>query len=124
MATRNRRTLEEQIAQAQKELEQKEARIKELLGRQRSKADKDRTNRLCRRGGFVEKLLPGLTVITDGQFETFVEKILLSDESEKALAELVAQAPAKPQSATDASAKEAAPIAKAAMIPVRTAAMP
>ena len=46
-----RRTLEEQIEQAQKELKQKEARIKELLGRQRSRADKDRTRRLCERGG-------------------------------------------------------------------------
>ena len=80
-----RRTLEEQIELAQEEIKKKETRIKELLQRQRSKADKDRTHRLCRRGGLVEKLLPGLAVITDEQFETFVERFLLSGDAEKGI---------------------------------------
>ena len=50
----------------------------------------------------MEKLLPGLADITDGQFETFVERFLLSGEAEKAIADMVAQATAKPKSDTGA----------------------
>ena len=98
----NRRTLDEQIDLAQKELEQKEARVKELLGRRRSKEDKARTHRLCRRGGLLEKLFPGLAVITDEQFDVFVEKALLSGNAEKVLAELTPPPPTEPQGGADA----------------------
>ena len=102
-----RRTLEEQIELAQEEIKKKETRIKELLQRQRSKADKDRTHRLCRRGGLVEKLLPGLAVITDEQFETFVERFLLSGDAEKAIEGMAAQIPAKPKNNTGTADNEA-----------------
>jgi len=98
----NRRTLDEQIELAQKELKQKEARIKELLGRQRSKEDKARTHRLCRRGGQVEKLFPKLAIITDEQFNIFVEKALLSGYAGKILNELMPTSPAEPESGMDA----------------------
>ena len=81
-------------------------RLRANAKRYRNSLGKDRTHRLCRRGGLVEKLLPGLTVITDGQFETFVEKILLSGEAEKALDELVASSPVKTQISTDAMGDE------------------
>jgi hypothetical protein len=84
----NRRTLEEQIEMAQKELKEREARVKELLGRQRSKTDKERTHRLCKRGGYIEKVLPGVIVITDEQFETFVKETLLTGYAEKVLMRL------------------------------------
>ncbi|MDR2572684.1 MAG: DUF3847 domain-containing protein [Oscillospiraceae bacterium] len=101
MEKAKRRTLDEQIELAQKELEQKEARIKELKQRRRSKADKERTHRLCRRGGLVEKLLPSLIVITDEQFDTFVEEILLSEKAEKLLGELAALTTAETKNAID-----------------------
>jgi len=97
----NRRTLNEQIELAQKELKQKEARIKELLGRQRSKEEKARTHRLCRRGGQVEKLLPKLAIISDEQFDVFVEKALLSGYAGKILNELMPTPPAEPENGTD-----------------------
>jgi hypothetical protein len=103
----NRRTLDEQIELAQKELKQKEARIKELLGRQRSKEEKARTHRLCRRGGQVEKLLPKLAVITDEQFDVFVEKVLLSGYAGKILNELMPIPPVEPESGTDATGSTA-----------------
>ena len=96
----NRRTLDEQIEQAQKELAQKEARVKELLGRQRSKEDKARTHRLCRRGGLVEKLLPNLAIITDKQFDAFLEKTLLTGDAEKILAAMLPAPPAEPKGGT------------------------
>jgi hypothetical protein len=105
----NRRTLDEQIELAQKELETKEKRVKELLGRQRSKKDKERTNRLCRRGGQVEKLLPKLKLITDKQFDTFVEKTLLSGYAERILNEIMPTPPDEPGDNTSASGKTATP---------------
>ena len=80
-----RRTLEEQIEQAQKEQAQKEARVKELLSRKRTQDDKARTHRLCRRGGYLESNLPELITITDDQFHIFVEKALLSEFARKIL---------------------------------------
>jgi hypothetical protein len=107
-----RRTLDEQIELAQEELRKKEARIKELLGRQRTKADKERTHRLCRRGGLVEKLLPALAIITDEQFESFVERILLTGDAERVLAELTPPAAGESDDGGDASVGDAAPISK------------
>ena len=85
MAKKQRRTLEEQIAQALEELKQKEARVRDLRARQRTQDDKARTHRLCRRGGYLESKLPELITITDEQFYTFVEKALLSGFAQKIL---------------------------------------
>ena len=86
-----RKTLDEQIELAQKELKEREARIKMLLGRQRSKADSDRTHRLCKRGGLMEKLMPELITLTDKQIDIFIEKCLLTDYTRKVINELSAQ---------------------------------
>ena len=86
-----RRTLEEQIEQAQKELKQKEARIKELLGRQRSRADKDRTRCLCERGGYLERILPETIMLETEQFNTFLDKTLLTDFARRILNGLATQ---------------------------------
>ena len=97
-----RRTLDEQIAFAQKELEQKEARVKDLLGRQRSKEDKARTNRLCRRGGLVEKLHPRLAKFTDEQFNLFVDLVLKSDQTKSVLDEIMPPEPDEADNGTGA----------------------
>jgi len=81
----NRKTLNEQIAAAREEMAQKEARVKELLQRQKEENRKARTHRLCKRGGQVEKLLPGLAELTEEQFEIFVQKTLLTGFAEKIL---------------------------------------
>ena len=81
----NRKTLNEQIAAAREEMAQKEARVKELLQRQKEENRKARTHRLCKRGGQAEKLLPGLAELTEEQFETFVQKTLLTGFAEKIL---------------------------------------
>ena len=85
MAKKQRRTLEEQIELALKELKQKESRLRDLRARQRTQDDKARTHRLCRRGGYLESKLPELIMITDDQFYTFVEKALLSGFAQKLL---------------------------------------
>ena len=97
----NRRTLDEQIDAALKERDQKEKRIKELLARRRSKEDKDRTHRLCRRGGLVEKLHPRLAKINDEEFSLFVEMVLKTGHTKRILDEIM---PPEPEETEGSSA--------------------
>ena len=55
------------------------------------KERKDRTNRLCKRMGFFEKLLPDTIPLTEEQFKTFLEKTVLTEHSRHILDGLTAQ---------------------------------
>ena len=70
----NRKTLEQQIAQAQAEIQQRENRLKELLNKQKDKERKERNHRLCKRMGLIEKYLPDTIPLTDEQFVAFIEE--------------------------------------------------
>lgn len=84
----NRKTINEKIEAAKLEKEQAEARIKQLIQQQKAQERKARNHRLCERGGKLEKLLPELARLTEEQFETFVEKCLLTSFTRRTLAEL------------------------------------
>jgi NCAIR mutase (PurE)-related protein len=84
-----RKTTSEKIEAAKIEKQQAEARIKKLLQEQKAEERKIRNHRLCKRGGLVEKLLPDLSRLTDEQFDTFVQKTLMSGFAEKILRGLV-----------------------------------
>jgi len=86
----NKRTIEERIEARREEKRQLEAQIKKLLQEQRAQKNKDRTHRLCKRGGLVEKYLPDMVKLTDDQFQVFINKCLLSNFTMKTLSELVA----------------------------------
>ena len=110
----NRRTLDERITAAKEEVAQKEARVKALLQQQKTQERKDRTHRFCVRGGKLEKLLPALAVLTEEQFETFVQKTLLTGFAEKVLRGLVPQEPAdEPAAKTAVSAHDVGADSKA-----------
>jgi hypothetical protein len=85
----NRKTIEERIENARAELAQKEAQVRRLLQEQKAQDRKERAHRLCRRGALVEKLLPGLAELTDGQFDVFVNKTLLTGFAERTLRQLL-----------------------------------
>ena len=85
----NRKTLDERIEAAKKEAEQKQIRLNELLAQQKAEERKARTHRLCKRGGQVESLLPGLAKLTEEQFHIFVEKTLLTPHTKRILDELL-----------------------------------
>ena len=85
-----KRTIEEKIEARLEEKRQLEAQIKKLLQEQRTQKNKERTHRLCKRGGLVEKYLPELIKLTDDQFQIFINKCLLSNFTTKTLSELVA----------------------------------
>ena len=81
----------EKIEGIKDEIDQLKNRQRLLLQQHNVQERKARVHRLCRRGGIVEKLLPDLIVLTDEQFDTFVEKTLLSGYAEKILKKLVSQ---------------------------------
>ena len=99
----NRKTINEKIEAAKIEKQQAEARIKKLLQEQKERERKDRNHRLCKRGGKLEKLIPELAQLTEEQFETFVEKCLLTNHTRRILAEL---APPEPEQTNDNTAAD------------------
>ena len=64
---------------------------KRLIQEQKEQERKDRTNRLCKRMGFIEKLLPDTIPLTEEQFKTFVEQTIATDHSRRVLDGLTAQ---------------------------------
>ena len=63
------------------------------LERQKQKDEerKAKSQRYCKRGAVIEKLLPELTAITDVQFDVFAEKVLATNHAKNVLVELVAK---------------------------------
>ena len=101
----NRKNLEEKIAAAKAEAAQIDAHIKQLLHQQKEVERKARNHRLCQRGGQVEKLLPGLAQMNDEQFNTFVQKTLLSGFAAKIIRELLPSESANEQDSGNAAQK-------------------
>jgi hypothetical protein len=93
-----RRTTEEIIAAVQEELAQKQARLDKLLKDQQKKDDKARTNRLCKRHGYIESVLPDLIRLTDEQFNLFVKRALQSEFAKRTLKEILP--PEEPKNGT------------------------
>ena len=106
----------EKIASIEEEIKQLENKRKRLMQEQKEQERKDRTNRLCKRMGLFEKLLPDTIPLTEGQFKTFLEKTVLTEYSRRVLDGLTAQdaAPAPTQGAATAAQGNALPVAKPA----------
>jgi hypothetical protein len=97
-----RRTLDQQLDLALADREKMEERIKDLRSRQRTRDDKARTHRLCKRGGTIEKLHPRLAKLDDEQFDMFVELVLKTDHTKGVLDEISPPEPEKTEDSTDA----------------------
>ena len=89
---------------------------KRLIQEQKEQERKDRTNRLCKRMGFIEKLLPDTIPLTEEQFKTFVEQTIATEHSRRILDGLTAQnaATAPAQGAGTAGRDNTQPAAKTA----------
>ena len=81
----------EKIASIEEEIKQLENKKKRLIQEQKEQERKDRTNRLCKRMGFIEKLLPNTIPLTEEQFKTFVEQTITTEHSRRILDGLTAQ---------------------------------
>jgi hypothetical protein len=104
-----RKTTAERIADTKVKIEQYEAQMKDLLQKQKLQEKKDRTHRLCERGGIVEKLLPGLIRLTPEQFDTFVQEVLLTPFTKRVLDRLAPPAEQQNGGDTAQSGEAAAP---------------
>ena len=65
------------------------AQKKRIIQQEKERERKERTSRLCRRHGLLEKYMPGLTVISDKQFEMFIKRAINTGYGQKILVELV-----------------------------------
>ena len=106
----------EKIASIEEEIKQLENKKKRLIQEQKEQERKDRTNRLCKRMGLFEKLLPDTIPLTEEQFQTFLEKTVLTEHSRRILDGLTAQnaATAPAQGAGTAGRGNTQPAAKTA----------
>lgn len=81
----------EKIASIDEEIRQLTNKKKRLIQEQKEQERKDRTNRLCKRMGFIEKLLPDTIPLNEEQFMTFVEQTIATEHSRRILDGLTAQ---------------------------------
>lgn len=70
-------TKEKQIESIESEIERLENRRKLLKKQVNAQERKKRNHRLCKRGAHLESKLPGYASMTDEQFFTFVDTLLL-----------------------------------------------
>ncbi len=85
------KTKAEKIMSIEEEIRQLENKKKRLIQEQKEQERKDRTNRLCKRMGLFEKLLPDTIPLTEEQFKTFLEQTVLTEHSRHILDGLTAQ---------------------------------
>ncbi len=64
----------EKIAGIEETMRQLENQRKQLLQQYKEQERKERTHRLCKRGGLLESIMPDTVTLTDEQFRTFLEK--------------------------------------------------
>ena len=85
----NRKTVEQQIAEAQAKIKQEQNSLKQLQNKQKEQDRKARNHRLCKRHGLIESLLPDTATLTDEQFKDFLEQHIANNHGKKKLAELM-----------------------------------
>jgi hypothetical protein len=82
------RTTNDRIAAIELEMEQLANQRKELLQKQKEADRKARTNRLCKRGGLFESMLPDTITLTDDNFKLFLEKTAANEFGRRTLANI------------------------------------
>jgi hypothetical protein len=99
-----RKTRLEKIAEAEKQKQELDAYIKKLEAEQREVDRKHRTNRLCKRAGHIESVLPDTIRLDKAQFQEFIKRTLVTEYAKRELAKLLA-----PQAETPADKSENTP---------------
>lgn len=113
------KTKAEKIAGIEEEIRQLENKKKLLIQEQKEQERKDRTNRLCKRMGLFEKLLPDSITLTEEQFKTFLEQTAAAEHGRRLLEEMTAQnaARAAAEGAETAAQGNTRPTSKTAHTP-------
>ena len=81
----------EKIASYDERIAQLENQRKQEIQKMKTEERKARTKRLCSRHGLLEKIMPDLITITDGQFEEFIKRGINTGYGQKLLAEIMAK---------------------------------
>jgi secreted Zn-dependent insulinase-like peptidase len=77
----------ERIASIEEQITQLKNRQRELMQKSKLHERKARTRRLIERGAIVESLINGADALTNEQFKSFMEKILITDQARRVVAE-------------------------------------
>jgi predicted ATP-binding protein involved in virulence len=75
----------EKIATAEAEILQLQNRAKEYKQKLKAQQNKERTRRICQRGGYIEKVLPETIGLMDEVFREFIDRTLVTEFSRKVL---------------------------------------
>jgi ribosomal protein L16 Arg81 hydroxylase len=85
------KTTTEKIQLKMAEKEQLENELKRLMQQHKAEERKARTNRLCKRHGLFESLLPDAITLTEDNFKLFLEKTVANEYGRRTLATLKAE---------------------------------
>ena len=93
----------EKIAGIDEEIAQLLAAKKELLQAQKESDRKERTNRLCKRAGHLESLLPDTIKLTNERFNMFLEKTVVTEFAKRILRDLLVEQESEAAANTDST---------------------
>jgi hypothetical protein len=83
-------TKEERISNIETQIAELVKQRKNIIQAQKAAERKARTHRLCKRGGEIEKLLPGIETLTEDEFKAFANITFLTPYSKGKLAGMLA----------------------------------
>jgi uncharacterized coiled-coil DUF342 family protein len=83
-------TKEERIANIETQIAELAKQRKNIIQAQKAAERKARTHRLCKRGGEIEKNLPGIETLTEDEFKAFANITFLTPYSKGKLAGILA----------------------------------
>jgi hypothetical protein len=83
-------TKEERISNIENQIAELVKQRKNIIQAQKAAERKVRTHRLCKRGGEIEKNLPGIETLTEDEFKAFANITFLTPYSKKELAKILA----------------------------------
>jgi hypothetical protein len=89
--TKPQKSYEEKIAVRDEKIQQLMNEKKQIIQRHKAQERKERTNRLCRRHGLLEKFMPDIITISDEQFELFIKTGIDTQYGRTRLAEIAAK---------------------------------
>ena len=84
----SRKTLKERIDESLSIMEKHQKAHDLLMAQFNEREEKDRVHRCCKRGGYVEKYIPELKTLSDKQFYSYVEKVMMTDDARLILMEI------------------------------------
>jgi len=81
----------ERINTIEENIKKMENQKKHLMQQYKEQERKERTHRLCKRGGLLESILPDTVTLSDDRFEIFVKEHIASKFGSSALRKLLAE---------------------------------